>query len=49
MMRELDRSNVGIVEEILDPRDRVLQREVSVVIPAFEEAAHVGVADQKRA
>jgi glycosyltransferase involved in cell wall biosynthesis len=41
MMRELDRSNFGIVEEILDPRDRVLQREVSVVIPAFEEAAHV--------
>src|SRR5215211_4461991 len=40
-MRELDRTSVGIVEEILDPRDRVLQREVSVVIPAFEEAAHV--------
>ncbi|MEO7501279.1 MAG: glycosyltransferase family 2 protein [Gemmatimonadaceae bacterium] len=41
MMRELDRSSVGIVEEILDPRDRVLQHEVSVVIPAFEEADHV--------
>lgn len=40
-MPDLNRNYVGIVEEIVEPRDRVLQREVSVVIPAFDEAAHV--------
>jgi glycosyltransferase involved in cell wall biosynthesis len=38
---DLIRSNVGVVKEILEPRDRVLQREVSVIIPAYDEAAHV--------
>lgn len=41
MRPDLIRSNVGVVEEILEPRDRVLQREVSVIIPAYDEAAHV--------
>ncbi|HYN81235.1 MAG TPA: glycosyltransferase family 2 protein [Gemmatimonadaceae bacterium] len=40
-MREPEQSSVGIVEKILDPRDRALRREVSVVIPAYNEAAHV--------
>lgn len=40
-MRDAEQSSVGIVEEILDPRDRLLRREVSVVIPAYNEAAHV--------
>lgn len=41
MRPDLIRSNVGIVKEILEPRDRILQREVSVIIPAYDEAAHV--------
>src|SRR5688572_33018936 len=31
----------GTIEEILETHDRVLDRAVSVVIPAFNEAAHV--------
>jgi glycosyltransferase involved in cell wall biosynthesis len=40
-MRDAEHSSVGIVEEILDPRDHALRREVTVVIPAYNEAAHV--------
>ncbi len=41
MTGEADPNEQGIVEEIIDARDRVLDRKVSVVIPAFNEAAHV--------
>lgn len=37
----------GGVEEIFDARDRVLDRNVSVVIPAFNEAAHVAAQIQE--
>ena len=41
MTGEADPNEQGIVEEIIDARDRALDRKVSVVIPAFNEAAHV--------
>ena len=40
-MSNIDTSELGAVEEILDARDRVLQRNVSVVIPAYNEAGHI--------
>jgi len=40
-MTDADMNHRGSVEEIFDAHDRVLQRSVSVVIPAFNEAAHV--------
>lgn len=41
MTGDADVNKQGGVEEIFDARDRVLDRKVSVVIPAFNEAAHV--------
>jgi glycosyltransferase involved in cell wall biosynthesis len=40
-MTEANTKPSGSVEEILDARDRVFHRSVSVVIPAFNEATHV--------
>jgi Glycosyltransferases involved in cell wall biogenesis len=40
-MSDVERDQSGTVEEILDSRDRVLEREVSIVIPAYNEAPHV--------
>lgn len=46
MTGDRDPTKQGTVEEIIDGRDRVLEKKVSVVIPAFNEAAHI--ADQIR-
>jgi glycosyltransferase involved in cell wall biosynthesis len=40
-MSDVERDQSGTVEEILGSRDRVLEREVSIVIPAYNEAPHV--------
>jgi glycosyltransferase involved in cell wall biosynthesis len=40
-MSDVKRDQSGTVEELLDSRDRVLEREVSIVIPAYNEAPHV--------
>lgn len=40
-MRDADAKKAGTVEDIVDARDRVLQRAVSIIIPAFNEAGHV--------
>lgn len=40
-MSDVKRDQSGTVEEILDSRDRVLEHEVSIVIPAYNEAPHV--------